>query len=78
MDSGILMIQDSILVCSPDLRIPHTAGGKQDRGTNNTSNTTKWELTPVVTHRHCFQQGGVMFGTTKVTLWLVVMGQEKM
>jgi hypothetical protein len=25
MDSGILMIQDSILVCSPDLRIPHTA-----------------------------------------------------
>jgi hypothetical protein len=27
MDSGILMIQDSILVCSPDPRIPHTAGG---------------------------------------------------
>jgi hypothetical protein len=26
MDSGILMIQDSILVCSPDPRIPHTAG----------------------------------------------------
>jgi hypothetical protein len=25
MDSGILMIQDSILVCSPDPRIPHTA-----------------------------------------------------
>jgi hypothetical protein len=24
MDSGILMIQDSILVCSPDPRIPHT------------------------------------------------------
>jgi hypothetical protein len=28
MDSGILMIQDSILVCSPDPRIPHTAGTK--------------------------------------------------
>jgi hypothetical protein len=27
MDSGILMIQDSILVCSPDPRIPPTAGG---------------------------------------------------
>jgi hypothetical protein len=27
MDSGILMIQDSILVCSPDPRIPHTAHG---------------------------------------------------
>jgi hypothetical protein len=26
MDSGILMIQDSILVCSPDPRILHTAG----------------------------------------------------
>jgi hypothetical protein len=26
MDSGILMLQDSILVCSPDPRIPHTAG----------------------------------------------------
>jgi hypothetical protein len=25
MDSGILMIHDSILVCSPDPRIPHTA-----------------------------------------------------
>jgi hypothetical protein len=25
MDSGNLMIQDSILVCSPDPRIPHTA-----------------------------------------------------
>jgi hypothetical protein len=25
MDSKILMIQDSILVCSPDPRIPHTA-----------------------------------------------------
>jgi hypothetical protein len=25
MDSGIVMIQDSILVCSPDPRIPHTA-----------------------------------------------------
>jgi hypothetical protein len=25
MDFGILMIQDSILVCSPDPRIPHTA-----------------------------------------------------
>jgi hypothetical protein len=25
MDSGILMIQDSIRVCSPDPRIPHTA-----------------------------------------------------
>jgi hypothetical protein len=25
MDSGILMIQDSILICSPDPRIPHTA-----------------------------------------------------
>jgi hypothetical protein len=25
MDSGILMIQDSILVCSPDPSIPHTA-----------------------------------------------------
>jgi hypothetical protein len=25
MDSGILMQQDSILVCSPNLRIPHTA-----------------------------------------------------
>jgi hypothetical protein len=25
MDSGILMIQDSILVCSPDPRILHTA-----------------------------------------------------
>jgi hypothetical protein len=25
MDSGILMIQDSILACSPDPRIPHTA-----------------------------------------------------
>jgi hypothetical protein len=25
MDSGILMIQDSILVCSSDPRIPHTA-----------------------------------------------------
>jgi hypothetical protein len=28
MDSGILMIQDSILVCSPDPRIPHTALAK--------------------------------------------------
>jgi hypothetical protein len=28
MDSGILMIQDSILVCSPDPRIPHTAEEK--------------------------------------------------
>jgi hypothetical protein len=28
MDSGILMIQDSILVCSPDPRIPHTAHHK--------------------------------------------------
>jgi hypothetical protein len=27
MDSGILMIQDSILVCSPDPRILHTADG---------------------------------------------------
>jgi hypothetical protein len=25
MDSGILMIQDSILVCSPDPRIPQAA-----------------------------------------------------
>jgi hypothetical protein len=31
MDSGILMIQDSILVCSPDPSIPHTA----DVGTSN-------------------------------------------
>jgi hypothetical protein len=32
MDSGILMIQDSILVCSPDPRIPHTAHGHYRAG----------------------------------------------
>jgi hypothetical protein len=31
MDSGILMIQDSILVCSPDPRIPHTAEERMAR-----------------------------------------------
>jgi hypothetical protein len=45
MDSGILMIQDSILVCSPDPRIPHTAAAaRQMRSANMSRKVTTKEF----------------------------------
>jgi hypothetical protein len=46
MDSGILMQQDSILVCSPNLRIPHTA--KNICKNHQTITTSKLKANPIL------------------------------
>jgi hypothetical protein len=65
MDSGILMIQDSILVCSPDPRIPHTADSPSGFACSRPVNLN-------IVSQHCLTSNGKCSSNSSTRIYFLI------